>query len=150
MKRPLRVLFALAFAASLVLLTTTSNSRLGARPVHADSACSDATLTGAYSVLFTGFNKTTPTRTVPFDGVGLAMFDGAGNVSATFSASFNGEISKGNTYVASYAVNSNCTGSFTGREGGDNFDFVVLHKGGEVLALDTSENETITVDLKKL
>ena len=149
MKRTLRVFLPLGFAATLILLSTTSSSRLGAHPAYANSGCSDATLAGAYGFTFTGFNKTTPTRTVPFDGVGLAKFDGMGNVAATFTSSFNGEISKGNTYSASYSVSSDCTGSLTGREGGDNFDFVVLRNGGEVLAVDTSEGETITLDLKK-
>jgi|SRR5215813_4258491 len=149
MKRIFSVLLALAFAASLILLTTTSNSRLGARPAYANSGCSDATIAGTYGFTFAGFNKTTPTRTVPFDGVGVATFDGVGNVSATFTSSLNGEISKGNTYSASYSVNSDCTGSFVGREGGDNFDFVVLHNGAEILAVDTSEGETIILNLKK-
>ena len=140
MKRVLGVLFALVVSASLLLLT---------RPAYASSGCSDETVKGTYGFTFTGFNRITQTRNVPFDGVGIGTFDGMGNFSATFASSFNGEISTDNTYIATYSVSSNCTGVLNGLEGNDNFSLVVLHNGAEIFALDTTTGETITIDLKR-
>lgn len=139
MKRVPGVLFALTVSASLVLLTL---------PAYA-AGCSDETVKGTYGFTFTGFNRQTETRNVPFDGVGLGTFDGTGNFSATFASSFNGEITTDNPYMATYTVASNCTGVLNGLEGGDSFSFVVLRNGAEIMAVDISTGETITVDLKR-
>jgi hypothetical protein len=83
---------------------------------------------------------------LPFAGVGLATFDGAGKVSATLFESFNGASSI-NPYNATYTVKSDCTVVFTSTNG-DNFASVIVNSGAEILCSDTS-GSTFTVDLKK-
>jgi hypothetical protein len=150
MKRILSALVALAAAAALVVLPTMSKRNVTA--VHAQSGCSNTTLTGNYGFTFGGFQIQHGTqRSVPFYGVGLGTFDGTGNVSATFSFGVNGKISTNQPYAATYTVNSDCTGSVTATpgSGGDNFAFVILGGGAEVLAVDISTGETLTADFKR-
>lgn len=137
MKPVMGVLFALAVSVSLLL------------PAYASAGCSDETVKGTYGFTFSGFNRQTQTRNVPFDGVGIGTFDGMGNFSATFASSFNGEITTDNTYIATYSVNSNCTGTLNGLEGNDSLSFVVLRNSAEIFALDISSGETLTVDFKR-
>jgi hypothetical protein len=150
MKRILSALVALAAAAALVVLPTMSKHNVTA--VHAQTGCSNATLTGNYGFTLGGFQIQRGTqRSVPFYGAGLGTFDGAGNVSATFSFGLNGKIGTNQPYTATYTVNSDCTGSVTATpgSGGDNFALVILGGGAEVMAVDTSAGETLTADFKK-
>ena len=150
MKRILSALVALAAAAALVVLPTMSKRNVTA--VHAQTGCSNATLTGNYGFTFGGFQIQHGTqRSVPFYGVGLGTFDGTGNVSATFSFGINGKISANQPYTATYTVNSDCTGSVTAipGSGGDNFAVVIVDGGAEVLAVDISTGETLTADFKR-
>jgi len=146
----LTTLIALAAAATLVVLPTISKRNVTA--VHAQSGCSNATLTGNYGFSFGGFQIQHGTqRSVPFYGAGLATFDGAGNASATFNFGSNGKITTNQPYTATYTVNSDCTGSVTATpgSGGDNFTFVIVGGGAEVLAVDISAGETLTADFKR-
>ena len=150
MKRILSALVTLAAAAAFVVLPTMSKRNVTA--VHAQSGCSNATLTGNYGLSFGGFQIQHGTqRSVPFYGAGLATFDGAGNASATFSFGVNGKISTNQPYTGTYTVNSDCTGSVTATpgSGGDNFAVVILSGGAEVLAVDISAGETLTADFKR-
>ena len=149
MKRILSALLALAAAATLVFLPIMSKHDIPLS--HAESGCTDSTLTGNYGFTFNGFQIQHGSRSVPFVGGGVVTFDGAGNVSASFAASSNGTISTNNTYAATYTVNSDCTGSMTATpgSGGDNFALVILGGGAEALGVDTSTGETLTIDFKK-
>ena len=48
-------------------------------------------------------------------------------------------------------MNSDCTGSVIATPGtnGDNFELVILGGGAEVLAVDTTDGETLTADFKR-
>jgi hypothetical protein len=74
MKRTFSALLALAVAATLVVLMTTSKSKHGVPVVYAQSGCSVATLTGNYAFSNPGF--TTPNKSIsgsedPFAAVGV-------------------------------------------------------------------------------
>ena len=153
MKRILSALLTLAAAAALVVLPLMSKHDVTA--VHAHSGCTDATLTGSYGFTFSGFQiqqgKNGKSRNVPFYGAGTGAFDGAGNVSAAFTFGLNGKITTDAPYTGTYAANSDCTGSVIATHGtnGDNFELVILGGGAEVLAVDTSDGETLTADFKR-
>ena len=150
MKRIVRVFLASAVLTSLAFVTATLKHRV--HPVHAQSGCSNATLIGNYGFSFGGFQIQHGTqRSVPFYGAGLGTFDGRGNVSATFNFGVNGNITTNQPYTATYTVNSDCTGSVTAtpESGGDNFSFVIVGGGAEVLAVDISTGETLTADFKR-
>ena len=154
MKRTVSTVIVVGALAGLVIVTAASKH--GVRSVYALSGCTDATLSGNYGYLFTGFtghvpliNNNGPTS-VPFAAAGLARFDGAGNFSGTITASDNGVISPTSTFTTTYTVNSDCTGTIGTPNGGtDTFAIVIVSGGAEVLALETSPGGTETVDLKK-
>lgn len=155
MKRILSVSLTLAVSAALLVLAPIS--KRSAFAVHARSGCTNASLSGDYGLTFSGFQLQSGTS-VPFYGAGSAASDGVGNFAATFAASENGALpgnryiaSTNNAYTATYTVNSNCTGLLTATpgSGGDNFAFVIVNGGAEVLATDISTPDTLNLDLKK-
>jgi hypothetical protein len=115
---------------------------------NAAEQCTAATLTGSSGFTFSGFVKDHG-RTVPFAGAGLSTADGAGNVSATITASVNGSIETF-PYTATYVVNPDCTGSVTSTSGGANFSIVIVGGGKEVLGVAIDSGSTWTIDIKKI
>jgi len=148
MKRLFSVLTALTVAA--VLLVALSESKQGRLTVHAHNGCNEATLVGHYGLSFSGFQNEN-NQSLPFYGAGIAAFDGAGNMSATFAYSLNGTSSTGSPYTATYTVNPDCTVSLTAteRSGGDNFVGAIVGEGAEILATDISAPDTLNLNLKR-
>ncbi len=111
MKRTLTALLTTAVFAVVVMLAPNTKQGTTSLPiVHAQSGCSVATLTGNYGVRWQGFDILKGTaHEVPWAGVGVLTFDGAGNVSISFTQSLNGTISTGLTGVGTYTMNSDCT-----------------------------------------
>jgi hypothetical protein len=133
-----RMLVLISFALLLACVVPAANAQ----------ECNNATLTGNYGFTFSGFVKDHG-RTVPFAGNGLATLDGAGDLSATVTASENGNLSTF-PYTATYVVNADCTGSVTSTSGGANFSFVIVAGGKELLAVNTDPGGTWTMDVKKM
>ncbi len=117
-------------------------------PVANAQQCTAATLAGSSGFTFSGFVKDHG-RNVPFAGTGISTSDGAGNISATITASENGDIETF-PYTGTYVVSPNCTGSVTSTSGGANFSFVIVGGGKEVFGVTTDPGSTWTIDLKKL
>jgi len=153
MKRIVTALLTLAVLAAIVIATTTSKHFV--RAVYADNGCSNSTLTGNYGFSFSGFTtktKSANSKLVPFYGEGLFTFDGMGSASATYTYSINGGGGvPNNPYTANYTVSTDCTGSMTANPPsiGDDFAFVIVSGGAEVLATDTSAPDTLNLDFKK-
>ena len=153
MKRVLSVLLTVGlFAAALIVFAI---SRRTVQPVYAQGGCNLATLTGNFGFTFSGLETHSSgghgSPNIPFRGAGLGTFDGVGNFSATFASSFNGSSSTGNLYSGTYTVNSDCTGLLTATpgSGGDNFAFVIVSAGTEILATDLTPGDTLSLDFKK-
>jgi hypothetical protein len=70
-----------------------------------DRACTNASLRGSY-----GFYRTGSTSTGPLAAVGIIVFDGEGNATATQSISRNGVFTFDVTAPATYEVAEDCTG----------------------------------------
>ena len=121
--------------------------------VHAQNGCSVATLNGNYGVSWQGFDiLRAGTRSVPWAGVGVETFDGAGNVTTSFTQALNGKITAGLTGAGTYTVNPDCTGSvsFTsGAAAAETANFVIIGGGTEALAVLTLSSQTVMVDAKK-
>jgi hypothetical protein len=148
MKRLFSALAGLAVAAALlVMLSESKQDRL---VVHAHNGCSNATLVGNYGFAFSGFQQQ-HNKSLPFYGAGIANFDGAGNLSATFAYSLDGTSSTGNPYTASYTVNSDCSVSLTATpgSGGDNLVGAIVGDGAEVLTTDISSPDTLNLEFKR-
>jgi hypothetical protein len=137
MKRLLATIFALVV---LVTLVPAANAAQG---------CTAATLTGSYAFTFSGFFQNQG-RNSPISGIGSGTLDGKGNVSATVTASFDGNLSTF-PYTATYTVNPDCTGSVTATPGSGlaNFSIVIVRGGAEVLGAEIDPGNTWTIDFKK-
>jgi hypothetical protein len=144
MKRILSVLLTLAAAAALV------------PAVHAQ--CTNATLTGNYAFSQTGFiSNAQKGNPLPAANVGVSTFDGAGNVSATYTDMSPGKPGGYGTPIqgtgsGTYTVNSDCTGSasFTsGDAAGITLNMVIISGGTEVFSINTTPLVILTADFKK-
>lgn len=153
MKRILRAFLALAVSATLVFVVTSWKH--GVMPVHAQGGCSVATLTGTYAFKDPGFvapGHSVTGAEVPFAAMGVEAFDGAGNVSASYTLVINGAISTGLTGSGTYTVNSDCTGSVsftTGDAAGLTFNIAIIGGGTEAFGIHTSSGITGALDAKK-
>jgi hypothetical protein len=71
-------------------------------------------LTGSYAFKFSGTQifpgSTTP---VPFNGVGITTFDGAGRWTSVESANFGAFVVRNSPLSGTYTLNANCTGTMT-------------------------------------
>jgi len=123
--------------------------------VHAQSGCSDTTLTGNYGFSDSGFFAKSPTgagQEVPLAAVGVLTFDGAGNASISYTVSGDGSITPNVSGSGTYTVGSDCTGSIsftTGGAAGITFNIVTVNSGTEVLGIPTVTGTTQTLDAKK-
>ena len=151
MKRTVRGLFTVVVAVSLLVLGTMLKRSVPA--LHAQGGCALSTLTGNYGFTSTSFVALNPTNShspfVPEADVGLASFDGAGNLSVTFTDVFNGLVTQGNSETGTYTVTSGCTGSIT-LSGVVTNQMVIVSGGTEIFVIETdASGETRTLDLKK-
>jgi hypothetical protein len=149
MKRTVSALLGLAALAAIVIATTMSNDRV--RTVHAQSGCSLSTLKGNYGFSDSGFSATGTHGTAQFAvaAVGVVTFDGAGNASGSYTASFNGKANADTPFTGIYTVNSDCSGLLTSTDGADNFAFVIVGGGADVLATDISPATTASLEFKR-
>lgn len=138
----------LAIAAATILavgIATTAHAQ-------DDKECSNATLTGTFRYVNTGFITAPPPIAGPFAGVGTEVFDGKGGTTATAIVSQNGNI-LAVTISGTYNVNSDCTGTFTLHISpvgitGHSF-FVITDNGTELQAINTDPGSVITTVAKK-
>ena len=156
MKAPPRPLAALATGAVLGLLLGAgpAASRVSGPPRIAgdpDAPCSVATLKGAYGGLGTGTNVSSPhVPQGPLAVLNVIVFDGQGRLSVPMETmSFGGDVHRLTApVVATYAVAPDCTGSLT-FDGPNDFDFVIVGGGAEVLAMHATPGFVHTVVLKR-
>jgi hypothetical protein len=114
------------------------------------SGCSAATIKGSYGFVFSGYgNKVIGPPTFPFGGAGLITFDGMRSFSGSYANSFNGDSFTGIPATGTYTVNPDCTGLINGTNGTNNFAFVVVSGGAEILFANLTPGQTFTVDAKK-
>ncbi len=108
-----------------------------------DRGCTQDSLYGAYGYVFSG----SLIGIGPVAAVGLAIFDGAGGVTARDTVSTNGEISR-RAGAGSYTVNANCTGSAAIGDGFGkvSFDFTIVPgtAGGEFSFIVTNQGTVQT------
>ena len=153
MKRILSAFLALVVSAALVVVATSRKHSVTA--VHAQGGCSNATLTGNYAFIYSGaFSPSGRGKNTFGDAaVGVLIFDGAGNLSLTYTDVSNGKvISTSVPDTGTYTVNSDCTGSvsFTsGDAAGITLNMVIISGGTEVFSINTTPLVILTADFKK-
>lgn len=122
------------------------------RTVHAQ--CSNATLTGTYALMWSGFTtkKAPAGNEVPWAGAGQIAFDGAGNITSTYSTAIDGTIYTSQAAAGTYSVSPDCNGTLTftsGDAGGVTANLVVASGGAEAFGVITNTGDTVSVDLKR-
>jgi hypothetical protein len=110
----------------------------------AANKCSNATVKGTYA-----FTSTGSTGGIPSAVVGFATYDGAGNWSATFTSSEGNTIYLDAQLVGTYAVNPDCTASFTDTTDDLHYWGVVLTHGAEIFVINADTGNAFPVDLKR-
>ncbi len=144
MKRAANAFLTLVAAIGVVILP-------GVTAVYAQ--CTNASLAGNYGLNFSGFtSKNLRGNEVPWVLVGVVTFDGAGNVSISYSGAINGSVFTNQTGSGTYAANSDCTGSLSftaGDAAGNNANLVIIGGGTEVFGVMTDSGSSATFNLKK-
>jgi|SRR5437016_801718 len=148
MKRTLGALYAVVVLATMLFLATISKHAVPA--VHAQSGCAVATLRGGYGfvTLNSFFAKNPHAHFLPEADVGLITFDGAGNLSTSFTDSSNGAVAPF-TDTGTYTVNPDCAGTVTLTNLGVHLNIVIVSGGTEIFGIQTDPGPTTTVDFKK-
>ena len=146
----MKKLFAVISGASLLLSVGLGN----VPAVRADSACTNATLTGGFGIQSTGtLVEGAPGPAGPFASNGLFKFDGNGNLTTRQTLSLGGAIVP---FQASgtYEVEEDCTltAKFTDELSDTQISIsgVIVKRGTEILIIQTDPNTVVTGILKKV
>ena len=111
---------------------------------EAEQGCTLATLKGTWGFVFNG----TIIGFGPIAVVGVATFDGAGNLSRDERAVVNGNMLPRELITGTYTVNNNCTGT-TSDSIGNSSEFVIVAHHKEMFAIGTKPGSVATITLKK-
>jgi hypothetical protein len=96
-----------AYAAAATLATSIATAQT------VNKGCTNATLLGTFAYTVAGSITAPPALAGPFASVGTQTFDGRGGFTAVATVSQSGMIIPV-TIKGTYAVNPDCTGTFTG------------------------------------
>jgi hypothetical protein len=119
-------------------------------PVKAPTpSCDNTTLSGSFAYQFSGFVVFPTAGLMPIASTGRMVVDGAGNLTATSTASVNGAISRGTPLKGTYSVNSDCTGNLqftdsTGMTPLSQLDMVVTSSGKTIQLIETDGATVVT------
>ena len=81
---------------------------------HGASACSNSTIRGSYAFTIHGTLFLPDGSTLVIDGIDKITFDGKGNLTQLDAVAVNGNVATGwRLSTGTYAVNADCTGTFT-------------------------------------
>jgi hypothetical protein len=130
---------------------------VSALPARAETTCSNASLSGDYSITITGAIVAGPV-TGPVNGVNLTHFDGAGTLTSVDHVIIGGALSTSADWrpaVGTYSLNPNCTGqaSFTypdGQSPGLTYFFVLTKLGLQMDIVVSTPGFNITAVATKL
>lgn len=122
---------------------------------RADRGCSVRTLNGTYGGVWTGLLNpgTTPTSPqpittfLPYDGMEVSTWDGAGTFSASDVFAIGGTPAQPANDSGTYTVNTNCTGTLT-LTNGLTFNFVIVQSGNEIKFAETDGNPTVVTETR--
>jgi hypothetical protein len=112
----------------------------------AQSSCSIAALTGNYGSQRNG----QPTPGTVWSSVGLATFDGHGNVLEQQTASINGITATQPSQAGTYLINPDCTGTLSDATGRVVSTLVVVHGADELLGISVIPTSSMTVHFERI
>jgi len=115
-------------------------------PAQAQTACSNASLSGMYFYLVSGPYAITTTGSSPYAELGKFVADGNGGLSGQSVASLNGSVTP-YTFTGSYAVAGDCTGTltltFAGTQSPRAYPIAIVDGGRGAVILFQTPNESI-------
>ena len=117
---------------SRLLFLTLVSAGCGASSIEAPAtlaSCSTALLNGSYGSQKNG--QTAPGSV--WTSVGVAVFDGQGNIAFHQAVSVNGVTTNGSSESGTYTVNADCTGTENDSTGKPISTLVVVHGGDQVI-----------------
>jgi hypothetical protein len=128
-----------------ILSVTPGETISGVEKKVARQGCTTAGVDGVYPFYRTG---TTPAG--PLAALGLSIFDGAGNNTATQTIVRNGTLIPPVPITAFYEVSADCTGRLITAATGQPFALlVVVEKGKEIFSLSLSAGNTVTAVFRR-
>lgn len=148
-----KMLALVALLAAVCIGASASFTRAAARadepgPRECDNEFSEKTLAGCFGWSSTSYVSNTTQATA---AIGIMHLDGAGNLSGWYSGSYLGTPVTRN-YKGVYSVNPNGTGHLRWHDSGgydDEFDFVIVRKGDEVLMSSTIPGFIQNLEMKR-
>ena len=131
----------LILSTGLLIQFWTAASALAA----SKTACSNATLNGAYAFTESG----TILGIGPVAVAGVLQSDGKGKINAVDTVSLNGQINM-ESLNFNYQVNADCTGSAASAPGQEpaHFNFVLINGGEQVIGIHTDSGTTLILKAK--
>jgi hypothetical protein len=108
------------------------------------SGCTNASVKGTY-----GSQRSGTTNQVPLNAVGMADFDGEGNVVSQQTISTSGNFSSVTNQIATYNINPDCTGTVNDSNGGMT-KVVVVHDGSEILGMSLTPGDNMTLHFERI
>jgi len=137
-----------------VLVTTGSHFNV-VTPAKANQGCSLKTLNGNYGGVWTGYidsgappvNPQTVGNFIPYDGLEVSTWDGAGNFTASDVFTVGGTPGQPANDSGVYTVNSDCTGTLT-LTNGLTFDFIIFGGGKEIRFAETDGLPTVVIETR--
>jgi len=150
----MRTITVAVLVVTLALLWAASGS--SARHVvqaSTQAGCSLSTLNGKYGGVWTGLiypaappkQPQTIGKFLPYDGMEVSSWDGAGNFSASDVFAVGGTPGAPAEDKGTYTVSANCTGTLT-LTNGLTFDFILLHNGNEIRFAETDGYPTVVIE----
>ncbi len=149
-----KLLALVALLAAVCFGASAGFTRVSARadepgPTECDNGFSDKTLAGCFGWSSTAYvNSTTAQASA---AIGLMHLDGGGNLDGWYSGSYLGTPTV-RTYRGSYTVNPNGTGHLRWIDNagnGEDFDFVIVKSGDEVLMSSTIPGFIQNLEMKR-
>ena len=131
------------------------NSLRHAPAIHAQNGCDASSFVGGYGYALSGYAYDADGNLYILAAAGRMVSDGNGNLTGADTFSFDGTISR-RTYVGSYSLNSDCTGSMTlqvtggvGITGTAHGDIVAVSNAREINFIQTDANDVFSGVLKR-
>jgi hypothetical protein len=111
---------------------------------RAQNACSAASLQGSYGLAVDGFFYDVNGFQGVYDSAGVAVADGAGNITGTDTVNIDGTPTRGRKFTGTYTVNADCSGTMILKDSSGNpitnMDMVVTNGGKDVVLVDYDPN----------
>lgn len=136
-----------------LLLLTFALAASSTLMVHA-GACSNSTIQGTYAFTIHGQILNPDGSTLLVDGLANTTFDGKGNLTQLDAVAINGNVAPGwASNTGTYAVNPDCTGTFTVTNGSQapvHLQMIIAQSGNTIHDMVTDPGVATTAEAERV